>query len=96
LSSRINNKNPSENELRFLCLNYQALDISCSAISNHAYHAFIIRDDKPLNDVCDIWTNIKKKYIKSKCNTSTSSICGANSLMEEEENVRDQTMNPPL
>jgi hypothetical protein len=84
-------KNASEEDRRCLHLNHLAFDILGNSISKEDYHAFIIRYNKPIHDVHDIWTRIKNRFDESKhvssYDASTSfSPCETNLLEEEEEN----------
>ena len=49
-------ENASEEDLRCIRLNYLAYDILSKSLSKEDYHAFIIKYDKPICDVHDIWT----------------------------------------
>jgi hypothetical protein len=60
--------NPSKEELRCIRLNAQASYILLSSISNKILNGTIPRDDKPFDDAHVIWTTIKEKYAKYKCN----------------------------
>ena len=81
-------ENASEEDLRCIRLNYLAYDILSKSVSKEDYHAFIIKYDKPICDVHDIWTRIKNRFDESKhvssYDASTSfSPCETNPLKEE-------------
>ena len=83
-------KNVSDEDQRCMRLNYLAFDILSKSLSKEDYHAFIIKYDKPICDVYDIWTRIKGKFNKSKhdssfCASTSFGICETNPLKEEEE-----------
>jgi hypothetical protein len=86
-------KNASEEDRRYLRLNYLAFDILGNSLSKEDYRAFIIRYDEPIHDAHDIWTRIKNRFDESKhvssYDASTSfSPCECNPLKEEQENER--------
>jgi hypothetical protein len=86
-------ENASEEDLRCIRLNYLAYDILSKSLSKEDYHAFIIKYDKPICDVHDIWTRIKNKFDESKydssfCASPSFGICETNPLKELEENER--------
>jgi hypothetical protein len=86
-------ENASDEDLRCIRLNYLGYDILSKSLSKEHYHAFIIKYDKPICDVHDIWTGIKSKFDKSKHDSSYDAstsfgICETNLLKEEEENER--------
>jgi hypothetical protein len=96
-------ENASEEDLRCIHLNYLAYDILSKSLSKEDYHAFIIKNDKPICDVHDIWTRIKTKFDKSKhdssfCASTSFGICDTNHCKEEEENDRwrpnDESTSP--
>jgi hypothetical protein len=96
-------ENASEEDLRCIRLNYLAYDILSKSLSKEDYHAFIIKYDKPICDVYDIWTRIKGKFNKSKhdssfCASTSFGICDTNPCKEEEENERwkpnDESTSP--
>jgi hypothetical protein len=96
-------ENASEEDLRCIRLNYLAYDILTKSLSKEDYHAFIIKYDKPICDVHDIWTRIKSKFDESKhvssfCASTSFSLCDTNPCKEEEENDRwrpnDESTSP--
>jgi hypothetical protein len=96
-------ENAFEEDLRCIRLNYLAYDILSESLSKEDYHALIIKYDKPICDVHDIWTRIKNKFDKSKhdssfCASPSFGICETNPLKEEEENERwrpnDESTSP--
>jgi hypothetical protein len=96
-------ENASEEDLRCIRLNYLAYDILSKSLSKEDYHAFIIKYDKPICDVHDIWTRIKSKFNESKhdssfCASTSFSLCDTNPCKEEEENERwrpnDESTSP--
>ena len=90
-------ENASEEDLRCIRLNYLAYDILSKSLSKEDYHAFIIKYDKPICDVHDIWTRIKTKFDKSK-HDSSSLVFVILTLARKKKKMTDgdQTMNPPL
>jgi hypothetical protein len=84
-------ENATEEDLRCIRLNYQAYDILSKSLSEEDYRAFIIKYDKPICDVHDIWTRIKSKFDESKhdsslCASTSFGLCDTNPCKEEEEN----------
>ena len=96
-------KNASEEDQRCIRLNYLAYDILSKSLSKEDYRAFIMRYDEPIHDAHDIWTRIKRKFNKSKndssfCASTSFGICDTNPCKEEEENERwrpnDESTSP--
>jgi hypothetical protein len=91
IPSNYTRENASEEDLRCIRLNYLAYDILSKSLSEEDYHAFIIKYDKPICDVHDIWTRIKSKFDESKhdssfCASTSFGLCDTNPCKEEEEN----------
>jgi hypothetical protein len=89
--SNYTRENASEEDLRCIRLNYLAYDILSKSLSGEDYHAFIIKCDKPICDVHDIWTRIKSKFDESKHDSSfyastSFGLCDTNPCKEEQEN----------
>jgi hypothetical protein len=92
IPSNYTRENSSEEDLRCIRLNYLAYDILSKSLSEEDYHAFIIKYDKPICDVHDIWTRIKSKFDESKhdssfCASTSIGLCDTY-LCKEEENER--------
>ena len=103
IPSNYDKKNAFEEDQRCIRLNYLAFDILGNSLSKEDYHAFIIKYDKPICDVHDIWTRIKIKFDESKhdssfCASTSFGICDTNPCKEEEENERwrpnDESTSP--
>jgi hypothetical protein len=103
ISSNYARENASEEDLRCIRLNYLAYDSLSKSLSKEDYHAFIIKYDKPICDVHDIWTRIKSKFDESKhdsssCASTSFGFCDTNPCKEEEENERwrpnDESTSP--
>ena len=58
----------SKEEVKCLQHNAQATNVLFSALSEDVFDAIIFGDDEPLDDAHIIWTTLKEKYDKSKCN----------------------------
>jgi hypothetical protein len=83
-----NKENASEEDQRYIRLNYLAYDILSNSLSKEDYRAFIMNYNEPIHDVHDIWIRIKRKFNESKhvssYYASTSfSPCETNPLKEE-------------
>jgi hypothetical protein len=59
-------KNASEEDQRYIRLNYLAFDILVNSLSKEDYHAFIMNYYENIPDALDIWTRIKSKFDESK------------------------------
>ena len=95
-------ENASEEDLRCIRLNYLAYDILSKSLSKEDYHAFIIKYDKPICDVHDIWTRIKLNLISPNMIVHfvllLPLVFVILTLAREKKKMNDgdQTMNPPL
>jgi len=61
-------------EVKCLQYNAQATNVSFSALSEDVLDTVIFGDDEPLDDAHLIWTMLKKRYDKSKCDEKLLSL----------------------
>jgi hypothetical protein len=59
--------NLSKEEVKCLQLNAQATNGLFSSLSKEVFDIVIFGDDEPLEDALIIWTTLKERYDKSKC-----------------------------
>jgi len=64
----------SKEEVKCLQHNAQATNVLFSALSEDVFDAVIFGDDEPLDDAHIIWTTLKEKYDKSKCDEKLLSL----------------------
>jgi hypothetical protein len=64
----------SKEEVKFLQNNAQATNVLFSALSEDVFDAIIFGDGEPLDDAHIIWTTLKEKYDKSKCDEKLLSL----------------------
>ncbi len=70
----------SREEVKCLQHNAQATNVLFSALSEDVLDAIIFGDEEPLDDAHIIWTTLKERYGKSKCDESNLSL---EELLEE-------------
>jgi hypothetical protein len=79
-------KNPSNAELRCLCLNHRACNILVDSLSRSAYFAIMSSDSDLFVDAHDLWNRIKVKYSVTNCAAPTPYIaCDTNPSKGEEK-----------
>src|SRR5579859_92713 len=64
----------SREEVKCLQHNAQATNVLFSALSEDVLDAIIFGDEEPLDDAHIIWTTLKERYGKSKCDESNLSL----------------------
>jgi hypothetical protein len=64
----------SRKEVKCLQYNAQATNVLFSALSEDVLDAVIFGDDEPLDDAHTIWTTLKERYAKSKCDEKLPSL----------------------
>ena len=64
----------SKEEVKCLQHNAQATNILFSALSEDVFDAVVFGDGEPLDDANLIWTTLKEKYDKSKCDEKLLSL----------------------
>ena len=78
----------SREEVKCLQHNAQATNVLFSALSEDIFDTVIFGDDVPLDDAHIIWTTLKEKYEKSKCDEKLLSLeepleeCSTSSTMK--------------
>jgi hypothetical protein len=65
--SSVDLSNLCKEEVKCLQLNAQAINVLFSALSEYVFDNVIFGDDEPLEDAHLIWTTLKERYDKSKC-----------------------------
>ena len=56
------------------CLQHKATNVLFSALSEDVFYTIIFGDGEPLEDAHIIWTTLKEKYDKSKCDEKLLSL----------------------
>ena len=64
----------SREEVKCLQLNAQATNVLFSALSEDVFYTIIFGDGEPLEDAHLIWTTLKYRYDKSKCDEKLLSL----------------------
>jgi hypothetical protein len=64
----------SREEVKCLQYNAQATNVLFRALSEYVLDAIIFGDGEPLDDAHIIWTTLKERYDKSKCNVKVLSL----------------------
>jgi hypothetical protein len=66
-------------------LNPHACNILAISLSRDGYFSVLSSDSDLFVDGHDLWTRIKSKYFKSKCNASTPCVACCTNLVKGEE-----------
>ena len=64
----------SKEEVKCLQHNAQATNVLFSALSEDVFYVVIFGDGEPLDDAHLIWTTLKERYDKSKCDEKLLSL----------------------